>query len=477
MLLPNDQHEPVFIDSIVLVSKGEEGNHNDQVESGKQLCDQQHQGNTSLMRAVFNLTKSAIGLGALFLPGNMKRMGLVGGVLMLVLGAVTCSLSLHFLARTSHKHNVSDFFKMAHRVAGGRHASGVALALVLFQFGGLIAYASFVGQYMAGFLSIVVKNRSNNTGGGFFTSPGFLSCVLCAVFIFPLSCMHDMRKIANASIAGMICVFYIFTLTVVDFLVDLGRGRTAGSESITLFRLKSDFLNTFSNMVFAYVNHFTLVSLVPALKNRSWPRRAALIWSSSGIVTAVYVGMGVAGYLHFGNSVTPDILSAPAKPGIAYALGRLAMSLVLIASYPLQCDPTRTASDQLLLEFVNPNSWVSRNPRVRHYAWTLFFVFGPCLIAVTLRAYVMPILEVFSSACGSLLVFILPPYYFLKLVGGGFRWTEMSSKPVSSGDTFNKVHGYERVLAYFNICFGVVVLIGGTVGAVMDMIKKFSSMQ
>jgi amino acid permease len=451
----DDEREPVYADTVLITRPA---------NTVPQQPDQLR--NTSAVKAVFNLTKSAIGLGALFLPGNLKRMGLVGGTLMILLASLTCTLSLHFLARTTAHHpHTGDYFGIGARVSGGGHAAVVAAALVLFQIGGLIAYAAFAGQYTTGGIRLLF-----GVGGGrWWLSPQLMSIVLATVFIFPLSCMRDMSRIANASILGMVCVFYIFGLTVLDFLVHLARGGAIAAD-ITLFRVRSDFLNALSSIVFAYVNHFTLVSLIPVLVKPSPARRTAVIASSSLLVTMVYLGTGLCGYLHFGDQVAGDILSS--GRGVAYGIGQLAMGLVLIASYPLQCDPTRTASDKLLLQAIK-SPLLQNSPQTRHYAWTAFYVLVPTLIAVTLRPYVMPILEVFSSACGSLLVFILPPFYFLQTVkrssGGGGDGTVKDTHSM-------RMHTWEWIFAYCNIVFGVVVLFGGTIGAVIDMVRQFRSM-
>lgn len=441
MLLQEDDREPVYAETVLIARADEDADKNDHTT-------------TSLTKAIFNLTKAAIGLGALFLPGNMKRMGLLGGIFMLLLGAITCSISLHFLARASNRTKISDYFRLGQKVCGDKHAAVVASCLVLFQIGGMIAYAAFVGQYMSG----AFKLFTGQSVSAWWWSPQALSILLSTTLVLPLSCMHDMSRIANASILGMVCVFYIFSLTLVDYFVALVKSDTAPWSQITWFRVRSDFLNAFSSIVFAYVNHFTLVSVVPVLERPTAKRRGIMVWVASLVVTVVYVGTGLFGYLHFGdNNVKPDILSA--GQSTAYAIGQLAMSLVLIASYPLQCDPTRTASDQLLLQLLTSGG----HPRLRHYLWTVLLVIMPLTIAVTLRAYVMPILEVFSSACGSLLVFILPPYYFLKV----------AKLDVHNAKTAMKVHKLETILAYSNMLFGVVVLVGGTIGAVIDMVKQF----
>ena len=61
------------------------------------------------------------------------------------------------------------------------------------------------------------------------------------------------------------------------------------------------------------------------------------------------------------------------------------------------------------------------------------------------------ILTACTAFSGSLMVFIFPAAYFLK-----------------SGDRY-KVHGFERVAAYFNIVFGIIFMFVGTYFSILGM--------
>lgn len=265
-----------------------------------------------------------------------------------------------------------------------------------------------------------------------------------------------MSKLGYTSIAGMICIFYITLLTVIDYLVE---GRIPNA-TYTLFRFKSDFLSSFSSIMFAFVNQFTLVALIPVLINPSKNRRSALISSSSSIVTIVYLLIGICGYLHFGNDVPRDILSAPRKPSVFYAIARMSVGVVLICSYPLQLDPTRAAADHLLSRILSKTRFIEAYKKAnmkRHVIWTFALIFIPMLFAIVAADYTELVLELFSSACGALLVFVLPSVYFLKL---------------AKKEKIMMVVFREKMLAYFNLIFGIIVCIGGTIGAFIDVYRK-----
>jgi amino acid permease len=412
--------------------------------------------NTSLTKAVFNLSKSAIGLGAIFLPGNLQRMGLIGGIFMITVGAITSAISLHLLGEMSHYYLIGDFFELGMAAFGDNMAVFVSVVLVLFQVGGLIAYCKFAGSYLSSALGLFLKASGSIP---WWRSYRFLSIIIGSFFMFPLSLLKDMSKLGYISIAGMLCIFYITVLTVIDYFVE---GKVPNTD-YTMIRVGSDFLNAFSSIMFAFVNQFTLLALIPVLINPRNLRRSSLISSSSSIVTLVYLLIGICGYLHFGNNVASDILSAPESPSMFYAVARMLVSVVLICSYPLLLDPPRTAADHLTAKIFARTRFHQAFQAAkwrRHITWTFIIVFIPLLFAITAADYVEPVLEIFSSACGALLVFVLPSAYFIKL---GRKEKVMPSRLP------------ERILAYFNFIFGVIICIGGTIGAIIDVVRKIKS--
>jgi amino acid permease len=465
--------------------------------------------NTNLLKAVFNLTKSAIGLGALFLPGNVRRMGLVGGALMIAVGALTSGASLHLLSRLAHHYNVGDYFELGMAAFGPRMALLDTVMLVVFQLGGLIAYTKFAGSYLSSGIQLFIVLRDPEAATPsipWWRGYQFLSVVLSAVLIFPLSLLGDLSILGYTSLAGMLCILYNAVLTVVDFAMAAAKGQLDRSL-YTMFRFRSDFLSSFASIMFAFVNQFTVVALMPVLKRPTTARRATLVGSSSSIVTAVYMAMGLCGYLHFGDLVPEDILSASVSTW--YAVGRLLVSVILIVSYPLQLAPTRSACDHLFLQCLGGKegkvrSWLRTRNLFRHAMWTVLLVALPCVIAVSAVQYVQPLLELTSSACGATLVYILPAVYFLQLTHS-LRFLSRLKKPRKNendqGDKEDeekeregegsqhqllikerkqlehpnsvsplKAKRAETIAAYILLVFGVVVCIGGTVGAFIVII-------
>jgi amino acid permease len=405
------------------------------------------------MQGVFNLTKASIGAGMLFLPWNMHRMGLFAGIGSIIFAGFLCSTTLHYLARIGANTGADNYFKLG-RLAYGSVGEMAAVAALLFNLlGGLINYANFAGDYLSSSLVFLFfKSRSGSDGIPWYISPSFLKIAVAGLGIFPLACLKDMSKLSRTSLAGLLCMGYILLLTVWDSVFD----KTEYLPPVLAPRVSTQFFSAFGNIIFAFVNHFTIVAIVPVMIDPSPQRRSVMITSSNLTVLIVYLTAAIFGYLHFGSSIDPsrpDILNSPLEMSVSYAIAKLAFASVMVFSYPLICDPARSALDQLitrLILFRAPErhaTW-SRLGHFRHYFETVLLVALPTFIAVTAANYAALFLDIFSSLCGSLLVFIFPSLYFMKL-----------SRP----KLYNfKIHIWERVLIFVNIFVGVTVAIIGT---------------
>lgn len=395
--------------------------------------------NTSMVRACFNLTKSAVGIGTLYLPNTIKKLGWALGLPMIVVASLLCTISHHFLARLAANTDIGDFYGLGKLAYGSFGEMTAVAATLLYLFGALLAYCRFAGSYIASALGYLFNVSESNS----LAYTPYVTVLVSAVFIFPLACLKDLSKLANASILGMACIGYITVLTIVDYFVHT----PVPVPTIYAAKFTFEIFECFSVFLFAFLNHFTTVALVPVLIRPTPSRRHQLIATSQIATTAIYLLVAGFGYLHFGDSITGDILAARAV-NLPYALGKLAIGITIIVSYPLLLDPVRNAMDHLITRGAKAPS------AVRHYSLTVGFVASTSLIAAIFDAdKIDKVLNVFSSFAGSFLVFIFPALYFLRM---SYKY------PVS---------GSERGLAYFIIVFGAVLCVFGTAQNLRALLK------
>ncbi|PJF16565.1 hypothetical protein PSACC_03614 [Paramicrosporidium saccamoebae] len=409
---------------------------------------------TTLSQGIFNVSKSAVGAGALRLPYAVSKLGIAGGVGVLLFVSFITTTTLHFLARMAANLDVGDYFTLGNMAFGVVGEVVAMISLVLFLIGGLIFYIDKAQEFTVNVISEVIPSLSE-----YRSSLPLIVTVVTAVLIFPLAAQRDMSALAKGAMIGMVCMGYILVLTVADYLYAVATGATAPDVVMIVPFSFGDFFRTFSGMLFAFVNHFTLLAVVPVMVDPSPKRRMSLTLSSSGVVLGFYLLVAVCGYLHFGATVPQLVLSAcTAKSGPikwAYQAGSLLVAVVLILSYPLLLDPARGTIEGALIRFAGgaPHS-ASRSLII-----TFVLVALPTFIALTFKERVLNILDVFVAFTGALLLFIFPGGFFLRFQ-----------------DKYH-VSPIERVLAYISVAFGFVLMIFGTYYSVVDLVAPAAGIQ
>lgn len=406
------------------------------VESPGELKKTMNVRNVSLTSAIFNLTKSAVGVGTLYLHARLYRLGFGLGLAVLLLAATMSTLSLHLLSRLAHNCGTGDYFVIGKQALGRFGELSTSVALLLFLLAALIYYCFFAGKYLQETLDYLNVDYS-----GFASLTYAVPALLC---MFPLACLRDLSALSVASVAGMVSMIGVMLLVVYYYF-------TTGEPKLSLaqaFAYPNDIgpaaWGAFGGIIFAFVNHFTVVSLMPVLQRPTAARRACLNVASTLASLLVYLPCAVCGYLMFKeNPKVGSLLSV--ENNVMFAIARAVVGCVVMLSFPLLLDPARSTLAAFLPIEDSP---------ARHYGLTFGLTFVPLLVVLKFGNDCDGILSLISAMCGSILVFIAPPIFFLSLQG----------KMV--------VHGYERISAYALLVFGLIALVTGTYSSYMGLIGK-----
>lgn len=90
-----------------------------------------------------------------------------------------------------------------------------------------------------------------------------------------------------------------------------------------------------------------MFSILNEIGNNSHFRTTAVVFASAGSAAATYILVAITGYLSFGNSVGGNIVGMY-PPGVYATIGRAAIVMLVVFSYPLQCHPCRASVDAVL---------------------------------------------------------------------------------------------------------------------------------
>lgn len=90
-----------------------------------------------------------------------------------------------------------------------------------------------------------------------------------------------------------------------------------------------------------------MFSVLNEISNNSHFRTTSVVVASIGSAGANYILVAITGYLSFGNNVGGNIVGMY-PPSVYATIGRAAIVMLVIFSYPLQCHPCRASIDAVL---------------------------------------------------------------------------------------------------------------------------------
>jgi len=90
-----------------------------------------------------------------------------------------------------------------------------------------------------------------------------------------------------------------------------------------------------------------MFSILNEISNNSHFRTASVVTASIGSACCIYILVAVTGYLSYGDAVAGNIVSMY-RPGVPSTIGRAAIVILVMFSYPLQVHPCRASVDAVL---------------------------------------------------------------------------------------------------------------------------------
>jgi len=87
-----------------------------------------------------------------------------------------------------------------------------------------------------------------------------------------------------------------------------------------------------------------MFSILNEIKNNSPQSTTAVVFASNGTAASIYILVAITGYLSFGSEVAGNIVSQYI-PSVFSTIGRAAIVILVMFSYPLQVHPCRASVD------------------------------------------------------------------------------------------------------------------------------------
>lgn len=284
----------------------------------------------------------------LAMPYAIRSDGIVLGVIVIIVSACTSSFGLYLQGQCSKyvKSGEASFFALS-QLTYPQLSVVFDLAIAVKCFGVGISYLVVIGDLLPKICQSLI-NDDYLDHHEILLERNFWITFFMITVVVPLSFLKKLDSLKYASMIALSSVVYLVILVFIHFLkndiVDKGPVRVFKPYSI------SSIFASFPIFVFAYTCHQNMFSLVNELEDKSNKNINKVIVSAIGIAMTLYVLVGLTGYLSFGDNVEPNVIVGYSH-AISSTIGRIAIAILVMLSYPLQCHPARASINHIIHYF------------------------------------------------------------------------------------------------------------------------------
>ncbi|KAI3004112.1 hypothetical protein CBS147346_5102 [Aspergillus niger] len=302
-----------------------------------------HHGDASWVSCVINLVNTIIGAGVMAMPLAISHMGIVLGVFVILWSGITAGFGLYLQSLCARylERGTASFFALS-QITYPNVAVVFDAAIAVKCFGVGISYLIIIGDLMPG----VVQGFVGGAPDYDFLVDRHFWVTAFMLIVIPLSYLRRLDSLKYTSIAALVSMAYLVVLVVYHFV----KGDTMedrGPVRVIHWAGPVPTLSSLPVIVFAFTCHQNMFSILNEIGNNSHFRTTGVVLASIGSSAATYILVAITGYLSFGNSVGGNIVSMY-PPGLWATIGRAAIVMLVMFSYPLQCHPCRASVDAVL---------------------------------------------------------------------------------------------------------------------------------
>ncbi|EPS74442.1 hypothetical protein M569_00312 [Genlisea aurea] len=319
----------------------------------------------SFAGAVFNLSTTVIGAGIMSLPATMKVLGLLLGIAVIITMAFLTEASIEFLLRCSRASKSTSYGGLMGDSFGRFGRALIQLCILVNNIGILIVYMIIIGDVLSGTTSLGIHHAGvleGWFGESFLTGRFFVLLVTTLVVFVPLISLKriDSLRYTSALSVGFAVVFLVIMIGI--SLFELWSGNVTMPRLFPDVTDWSSLLKLFTVvpvLVTGYICHYNVHSIDNELEDTS--QMKAVVRTSLGLCSAVYIATSFFGFLLFGDATLDDVLANFSTdlgiPIVGPALNdavRVSYALHLMLVFPVIFHPLRLNLDELCFPRAGP---------------------------------------------------------------------------------------------------------------------------
>ncbi|CAG8453781.1 6244_t:CDS:2, partial [Scutellospora calospora] len=369
------------------------------------------QGSASRISCAVNLANTILGTGMLAMPAAIASVGLIMGSMLIFYAAFTSGLGLYFLSRAAAqtKGRNSSFFAVS-QLTYPKAALFFDIAIAIKCFGVSISYLIIIGDLMPQVVIAILGSGYIDSNSLFLDRRFWITAFM--IVIIPLAFLKKLDSLRYTSFIALISVVYLVFIVIYYYVgPDF---KAPPKDKIHYINFSGKFLTHLPIFVFSFTCHQNVFSIYNELRDNNQSRINTVINGSIGTSSIIYQIIGILGYLSFGDDVLPNII-AMYNASTIVTIGRAAIVILVVFSYPLQAHPARFCLEK---SFFFLQSLSSKSPRpyseARYIFLTVAILFSSYIISILVSK--LDLVLSFVGSTGSTAVsFILPGIFYYKL--------------------------------------------------------------
>ncbi|KAF2743297.1 vacuolar amino acid transporter-like protein 6 [Sporormia fimetaria CBS 119925] len=310
---------------------------------GRGKSDIGHTGQASWISCVINLANTILGAGLLAMPSALSKMGIFLGIFVIAWAGLTSAFGLYLQTRCARyvdRGHVS--FSALSQLTYPNLSVLFDSAIAIKCFGVAVSYLIIIGDLMPG----VVEGFAPDVEIGFLVDRQFWITAFMLIII-PLSFLRRLDSLKYTSIIALCSIAYLVILVFAHWVIGDIPAAERGPVRVFQWSGPISALAAFPVIVFAYTCHQNMFTILNEIKDNSHFRTTTVIAGSIGSGCVLYILTGITGYLTYGDNIKGNIVSMYPTSFFS-TIGRLAIVVLVMFSYPLQIHPCRASLDACL---------------------------------------------------------------------------------------------------------------------------------
>ena len=376
----------------------------------------------ALRGSIFSLSILSLGIGSLAIPQKIGVMGIILSPIFIILSGLANLWSLRILGNMCLKYNLKKYEQVIKHLFGNKMSIFVGVIMIINQTGVIILYQVILYKLLGGIINELGNYGYPNVedfAEKSFWNKFWVRLLVCygmtILILFPLCQLKDVSKMRYASTFGMISLFILIFIIVVECPFFIKENIVKKKQPLNYYDILSGLrgnmklLQSIVTLFYAYACHVGAFPVFESLHKPTRKRINKLLNRAITIDIVCYLIIGAAGYLSQPLN-TPDLIIERDKifsSDWLMTLGNFFFMFTLIAKICVNYNAQR--SSILILLGYKSNDF----PNYVNYIITSIVLIITTLVAVSFQS-ISDYISLIGSFCTVVICFFVPGMIYIK---------------------------------------------------------------